>query len=479
MVVFEAIKNSLKLSLVGKVLRFIGNYLLSWMLFPEDYGVLAVAMASTEAFSLINQIGLQAFYIQDKNSQQEKLFTTVTILDTLLTFSIFLIISIASILSWRNGMNSEISIIMVLMGVNLALTGLSNTRFSHYKKHLDFKSYSNSLISIDILSTLSKLILAYLGWGASSFIIGEILGSIVKFYLCVPFYNKNFSFKFFEKVLLKKISWFGKHSIITGIATYFTISFDKLFLYRITDIIFLGFYNFAFSQTSLLLGFIISPFNDLLFSTYPKIIGDKKKTNIAFAAFHFFVNLILVPFYIFIILNPSIFLNALYSLKWANSAQLFVLFSFQRLIQAFCFPAMPLLVSNGRPDISSKFKVLKAVLVIILCGFAYWIYKDVTVTIEAFIIGNILGDLAQFFYSIYKYQISLFESITNYIKMVLVSIFVCYFVPYFIDFLPLFLNSTRYNSLLIFVVMGMIYLTSIYIFYNQKIRDHLTKIKTL
>ncbi|NUM30847.1 MAG: oligosaccharide flippase family protein [Bacteroidetes bacterium] len=479
MKVFEAAKNSLKLSVVGRIIRFLGNYLLSWLLFPEDYGILAIAVASTEIFGLINQVGLQAFYIQDTKTEPKKLYSTVLIIDIILSFSIFIIISAFTFVSWHNGLSNNIALIMALMGLNLGLSGLSNTRFSDFKKQLDFKNYSNSLISSDILSTLFKLVFAYIGWGASSFIGGELIGTITKVLICLPFFKQNFSIKMFDKTLIKKISWFGKHSIITALASYITINFDKLYLYRVTNIVFLGFYNFAVSQTNLFFSFIISPINDLLFSTYPKVLNDYKKLNIVFSVFHFFVSIIVIPFYVFIILNSKVFINSIYSNQWIKSSQIFIIFSFQRLFQALCFPAMPLLVSNGRPDISSKFKILKAALVLILSFLTYLSSKNVIYLVVAFAIGNIIGDLSQFFYSTIMYKIKLKFVIYDYLKIVILSVLLALFTPIIFNLISINFTKIRLMNIAIIITYSFLYIALIYIFYYKHIKNCLSKIKSI
>ncbi|MCC6721078.1 MAG: oligosaccharide flippase family protein [Bacteroidia bacterium] len=479
MKIFDAAKNSLKLAFAGKLIRFIGNYMLSWLLFPEDYGILAIAVASTEVFVLINQIGLQAFYIQDTKTEPKKLFSTVLAVDVLLSFSIFIIISSITFISWQNGLTNQIAMIMVLMGLNLGLSGLSNTRFSDFKKNLDFKAYSNTIITSDIVSTLFKLIFAYIGWGASSFIGGELVGTLIKVIICIPFIKQNFSWKEFDKTLVKGISWFGKHSILTGLATYITFNFDKLFLFRITDIVFLGFYNFAFNQTNLFLSFIIAPFNELLFSTYPKMINDCKKLNMVFSAIHHFVSIIMIPFYIFIILNSKIFLNSIYSNQWIKSNQIFMLFSFQRLFQAFFFPALPLLVSDGKPNISSKFKILKAILVLVFCGLTYLISKDTIYTIVAFIIVNIIGDLLQFYYSSMKYNLEIKIVFYEFLKLVFLSLFLAIFIPIIINFIPITFENERFKSLSIIFTYIFLYILLIYFFYSKSIKSSLANIKAV
>jgi O-antigen/teichoic acid export membrane protein len=475
--VLSSLKQLLKLSIFGKIARFGGNYVLSWILFPEDFGILAVAVAYSQIILILRSSGLQAYFIQNYESERHKLTSTVFFSDLIMSSGLALIVALAAQGLIEFGyIQGAVRDIMLLMGLNIFVSGISNIYFFQLKKDLEFKTYSNITIGSDIFSTLSKIGLALLGFGAISFIFGELFGSVYKILFSVKFTRNNVALSSFDRTQVPKIVWYIKHSLVLSGALYIISNFDKLILYRISDLSELGKYTFAFAQIMMLFTFFVGPVNDLLFSLLPKVYGDNHGLNKITVNTQLLVTASMVPVFAFLIFNADFLVGSIYAERWSESVFFMRVFSTQFMIQCTFMCLMPIVVTQKRPDLSSKFKIVKALAIIVSTLVVYGITRTFVDVIYAFVLSSILADLVQCVYTVKKYKLDFKELLLTALILVSVAIVSSYSVrELFIRFVS---ESKELLQLLsVFAMFVLIYLAMIKVFFWKQIITSLKFVK--
>lgn len=457
--IFSSLAHLFKLSVFGKIARFGGNYALSWILFPEDFGVLAVAVAYSQVVLILRTSGLQAYFVQNYETEEKKLLTTVFFAD--LAMSLLLAVAVAGIgqILIANGLiEGAVRDIMVLMGINILAASLSGIYFFNLKKKLEFKTFSNITIGADLIATSSKIGAALMGFGASSFILGELFGSAFKAFYGFGFVRKSVRLAFFDKSQSTKILWYIKHTLLISAAAYVISNFDKLILYQIADLPELGMYTFAFAQLMMLYTFFIGPINDFLFSILPKFYEQRDKLSDITISLQVLVSGAVIPIFAFLIFNADMLLEAIYSSRWREAEFFMSLFSGLFLVRATVMCMMPLLVTQKRPDLSSRFKLGKALLIIVSTLLSYKLTGNFIHVVYTFAIASILVDIIQAAYSSHKYKMDFKSLIGTTLFILVLALSMSFLIrQYLLDFV-------RVDKSLPDFVLGFLMFMLIYIF---------------
>lgn len=456
--IFSSLAHLFKLSVFGKVARFGGNYALSWILFPEDFGVLAVAVAYSQVVLILRASGLQAYFVQNYETEEKKLLTTVFFADLAMSLILAVIIAgIGQVLIVNGLIEGAVRDIMICMGANILISSLSGIYFFSLKKKLEFKAFSNTTIAADLISTGSKIGAALMGFGALSFILGEIFGGVFKATYAFRFVRKSVSLDCFDRSQTGRILWYIKHTLLISAATYVISNFDKLILYQIAELSELGKYTFAFAQLMMLYTFFTGPINDFLFSVLPKFYGQRDKLNDLTISLQVLVSVAFIPFFAFLLFNAELLLAAIYSSQWEQAEFFMKLFSGQFLAQCTVMCVMPLLVTQKRPDLSSRFKLVKASLIVISTLLSYNLTGSFIWVVYTFAVASVLADFIQATYSSHKYNLDFKSLIGTTLFVVVLTLSASFLVK---NYLMGFLSMDRGipDLILGFLIFMLIYI---------------------
>lgn len=462
--IFSSLGHLFKLSVFGKVARFGGNYALSWILFPEDFGILALAIAYSQVVLILRTSGLQAYFVQNYETEEKRLFSTVFLADIVMSAVLAVAITVvAQILITYGFIEASVRDIMMLMGGNILVAAFSGVYFFNLKKKLEFKSLSNITIAADIISAGSKVGTALLGFGALSFILGEVLGNIFKFLYSFRSLRASISLSQFDYGQTRQIFWYVKHSLLQSSAEYVILNFDKLLLFRIAGLIELGKYSFALTQVTMLFSFFAGPIRNLLLSALPKFYGHRDTLSAWITSMQLMCTAAFVPFFAFLVFHSQLLVDAIYAEKWSEAYVFMSVFSLQFLIRSTTMCIMPVLVTQKRPDISSKFKLLKAVMVFLFVLISYGLSGDFIVVVYSFVTASVLSDLIQSFFTVRKFDIDVRRLILSTLLLISSTLSLSFLSGQFFEGVQL-TGVGAINFLLEFLVFGAAYFLLIRVF---------------
>ena len=408
-------------NLSSKVVSFIGSILVARILFPKDYGYLLVADIFVGLIRILGNVGFENYYLQEKfvDKQKEDAALQITfLLRLLLNVLLFLVQLLFSYLIQYFYGEDILGRILRIYAFGYLITGVFFTSQYILRKELNFKPESISNFSNDVVRTIFNVTLVYMGVGVLSFAYSAILGTIAKAIVILK--NRCYvSFKLgWDKELLRKIIFFGKHSLIGGVGFYIVNQIDKLVVSKLFKVDAVGYYKFGSSYASMTHGYLLAPFDNLLLSFYAKKKDDlsyvKKITQQAAYA----LGGVMAPVFVSVIVLSPILIEWVFGAKWNLAIPIFQLFLIQFYFRFLFFPFEGILLALGYPHIVSKFVWLRgSVLVVTLLLAIYFKLEIYSFTI-AFVSASILSSLIKVYFSFVKLGIKVFAFI-NHIKSIL------------------------------------------------------------
>ena len=222
-------------------IQLIYNGILSRILVPEDFGIVAVVNVFVTFFMLFGDMGIGSAVVQNKTLTEKEtnnIFSFTVYLGLVLA-AIFALFSIP--MSWFY--NDQVYIpIGLLLSVSLFFNTLNMIPNAVLLKNKRFRTVGIRLVLVTIISSILTIILAINGLKYYSIVFNSIFISFFTFLWNYNSTRLKFSFKI-NKGSIQKIKEFSQYQFGFNFINYFARNADNLLIGKILGNRALGFYD--------------------------------------------------------------------------------------------------------------------------------------------------------------------------------------------------------------------------------------------
>ena len=279
----QALKSGIIFTAIGKfsnvITNLIVNAILSRLLSPSDYGVVAIVQVFIIFFQMLVEAGMGPAIIQNKKLSNRDI-------GVLFNYSIILAIILSLIFGFFGNFlvyfynNSIYLKISWIQSIAIFISGLNVVPNALLNKEKRFKEVNCNQVLASIFSGLVGVLFAYLGFGVYSLIFQAITLALVFLIRNIAAvriqFQKELDIKVLKKILEFSINQFGFNFI-----NYFSRNADNILVGKIMGPAALGNYSKAYQllmmPNSILLG-IISPVLQPVLSDYQDDVVIIKET---------------------------------------------------------------------------------------------------------------------------------------------------------------------------------------------------------
>ncbi len=354
--------------------QIVVTIVLSRLLLPSDYGVIAMITVFITLANVFVQSGFNTALIQKKEVDEED-YSSVFFLSLFVALILYLILFFtAPLIANFYNMPSVVPILRVL-SIVLFFGAVNSVQTTKVSRSMKFKKFFlSSLISI-IISGITGIFMAYKGLGAWA-LVGQQVSSYIVITIVLSFTIKWKPILFFSFNKIKKLFSYGKNILLsslleTGYQNIYTLFIGKLFSRDM-----LGFYN----KGQLFPNFITQNVNGTISSVmFPALSSQQEKKekvkkmvrrSIVTSSF------IIFPLMLGLAVVAEPLIKILLTDKWLPAVP---------FLQIMCFASMlyPLHTANlqaikalGRSDLHLKLEIIKKVIgiLILLVTIPFGIY---------------------------------------------------------------------------------------------------------
>jgi O-antigen/teichoic acid export membrane protein len=172
----------------GQVLRLISNLILTRLLMPEAFGLMAVAISVNIWAVMLTDIGIGASVIRSRNSENPEFLRTAWTTAFLRNLLVWVVIAVAAVAIWlltANGAVRDDSVfadpvlplLMLAIGVQLPIDGLSSMNASLSERRLSMSRVVGLEIARQVFATVVTISFALLGFQVWALVIGTVAGA--------------------------------------------------------------------------------------------------------------------------------------------------------------------------------------------------------------------------------------------------------------------------------------------------------------
>ncbi|GEK88386.1 polysaccharide transporter, PST family [Alkalibacterium putridalgicola] len=447
-----SIKEATIINFLGKythvIIQIIYGAILSRILGPEDFGIVAVVTVFTSLFTLIANMGIGPAIIQntDINDNDINSLFSVTIYIGLIMSLFFAFFSGPISIFYSNTVYIPIGI---LLSFSLFFNTLNIVPNAVLLKNHKFRTVNLRLVIVSISSAILTIALALVGFKYYALVLHSILVSLFTFIWNMvtvkPKFTRSDNRKSFDK-----IRDFSSYQFAFSIINYLSRNMDNLLIGRFLGNEALGFYDKSYRLMLYPvqnLTHVITPVLHPILSLHQ---DDKEYIFVRYIRVVKLLSLIAVFVTAYSFFSSEEIIILLYGNQWYESIGSFRILALSIWAQMVTSSTGAIFQSIGDTKLLFRTGSYSAVLIVSSIFLGVFIGDINTVAITVTIAYNL-----NFFMSFYMLVVKGFgkRSFTNFIQLFIPDIFV-----FFLVFFSLFLtNKLEFDNLLLSAIIKLLF----------------------
>ncbi|MGG4548004.1 lipopolysaccharide biosynthesis protein [Rossellomorea marisflavi] len=344
----------------GLIITFIGKYsyfaiqllilaLLSRILTPEEFGIVAIVNVFIVFFSMLIDMGIGPAIIQNKTLKKNNLDSIFVFSVTLSAFLslIFVLLSpyIASFYS-----NNELIKVCIAMSAALFTSGLNMVPQAVLLKSKRFLEINIAQVISSLVSGIVGVTLALAGFSYYSIIISLICKNFIFFIFIFRKSNLSLVRKFtFHDI--KPIYSFSRNQFLFNLVNFFSRNLDNLLIGKFLSLKALGYYDKAYTMTlypNQILTNVINPVVQPIMSQHESNPIVLKNTYFSISRILGFIG---IPLSVYLYFNSKEVIFLFFGNQWAGSVGIFKILSVSVCIQLILSSTGAFFQSANRTDL--------------------------------------------------------------------------------------------------------------------------------
>lgn len=348
---------------INQPIRMIIIVLLTRLLVPEDFGLVAKSLAVTGIADLVLVQGLLGAIIQDKNIEDHQI-NTIYCVSILWSFFIAAIIYLSADAIAQFYSDDKVAWIARVASISIVFSGIQLVPSALIRKKLQFRKIFIATTTGVVVSSAVAIYFTLNGYGYKALIFQFVTNTIINGVLIIKMSNWTPKFNFELKEVSSHVK-FGLNMMGSNLLNYLVRNADDVALGRIQPDAVLGVYSRAYFLMLMPLNIVNQIFNTLLFPTFSSIQNDNKKVVKIFLTAQEIIVSTMFPIITLFFFNTEIIIEYILGVQWIESALLFKIFIPLLLLQLFTAPISSVYMSLGKVGTAFKFNLVANPLLIV------------------------------------------------------------------------------------------------------------------
>lgn len=237
-----------------QILRLGSNLILTRLLFPEAFGLMAIIQTVMMGLIMMSDLGIQPSIVQNERGHETTFLNTAWTLQIIQGLLIFLVVLVSAPYFATFYQQPMLAALLPVVGTSAIIAGFNSTKLASANRDLQM----GKATLIELLSYIASLILTvWLAWmhkyvwhspeneAVWALVWGMLLGSFLKM-LASHYYLPGIHNRFaWEKTSLNALFGFGSWIFVSSSMTFLAGEGTKLFVAKFLTVKMLAFYTLA------------------------------------------------------------------------------------------------------------------------------------------------------------------------------------------------------------------------------------------
>lgn len=435
---------------VSKVVSFMSQIILAWVLLPEDFGKITLVYTITFVGELVQNMGLTDALIS-KGKHFKLLQGTGKSLSAISALIGFLLTIILGVVGSFAYSDSEITTLVLIYSISLPFNALSIVADAQLKINLDFKRITFVQMGYACSFQVLTILFALLSFGVYSFVFASVLVSIGRFlymnYATKIQITKGLSLKYWKSLVPN-----GLWGFIHAINEMLVLQSDYVILGLFATKTNVGIYFMAYSLSVQVIALLANNIAPVVFPVLTKIKEHRAELSSILLKITSMLALIGMPFAMLQAVVAEPLVKIVLSSKWYDSIYLVQILSLGMGFRVVgVLYAVPYKVNSLYKEQACVSLVSTAFLILMLLPLCY--FYDIVGAAVGLSAYYVISTPILLFLSYRKFDIKFYQILMIFVKYVCLSV---------VAFVPIYLLSERIDNLIFKLLLNLIVPLSIY-----------------
>ncbi|MBI2759427.1 MAG: lipopolysaccharide biosynthesis protein [Chloroflexi bacterium] len=374
----------------GKLVSFIVFALLSRLVKPEAFGIVALATLFISFAQIFLDQGFGDAIVQRADLEQEHLDTAFWA--NVLAGGLITLITFVSAPLIAN-LFREPSLVLIIPWLSLSffLAGLSSTQQAILRRQLAFKELAGRSLIAAFVGGVAGVVLALLGFGVWSLValdlVTGLVGVVVLWNISIWRPKFRFSPRHFNHLFS-----FGLNIIGINFLNFLNRHADDLLIGYYLGTTMLGYYTIAYRILTTMTDLFTTVTNAVALPTFSRLQHDFDRIRSAFYLAVHFTGLISIPAFLGVVLVAPELIYTIFGPQWTLSISVIQILAFIGILHSIFYFHNSLVISVGKPSWRLGITLLNAVSNVI--AFAFAVRWGIVAVAAAYVIrGYILSPI--------------------------------------------------------------------------------------
>lgn len=368
-----------------QVLRIASSLILTRLLIPEMFGIMAVATMIQVSISMLSDLGLRPAAIQSRMGDEQSYLDTAWTLQILhgcLIWFACVLVAIGIGRAAHYGLFPagsvytvpELPAIIMALSFCTVIMGLQSTKLISAFRHLNLGRLTIIEIAAQVISLTVAVLLAWTTGSIWSFVVSTFVSCIVTTVLShvwLPGANNGF---FWEREAVWDLVRFGRWIMLSSILTVVAASGDRVFLAGWTSPMMLGLYSLAFNLIAMLEGAGGRLFSTVAMPALSKVARERPdQLRAMFLKIRLPFDLVFIGSAGAIFSGGNAIIEFLYDDRYLDAAPIIQILSFSLLTSRFS-PLSAIYLAVNEPRNQTVLNFVRAVSIFVCIPLGYYMF---------------------------------------------------------------------------------------------------------
>jgi O-antigen/teichoic acid export membrane protein len=235
----------------SQVLRFGSNLILTRLLIPEYFGLMAIINTLMAGINLFSDLGVGQSIMHNKQGETREFLDTAWSIQAVRGFMLWGFCLLATMPIANVYHDARLLTLIPVVGLASIIDGFHTTRYHVAQRRMELQTFTRFELTAQIISLIILLTLAYFSPTVWALAIGSVLGVLVRTALSYFFFPGPRHQLMWDAQAVKDLTSFGRWIFLTSAMMFVAEQSDRLILGKLVGLETLGIFTIAYALASI------------------------------------------------------------------------------------------------------------------------------------------------------------------------------------------------------------------------------------
>jgi len=369
----------------SQFLRLFSNLILTRLLLPEMFGLMAIVTVVRVGVYMCSEVGLKVNIIRHEKGEDPTILNTAWTMQVIRGGILWLLISVIAGFLWYFGdtglflseaiySDERLPGLLVVTGLVAAITGFESTRVWLAQRNMMLGRLTVLDLAAQFIGLVVMVWWAWMYQDVWALVIGSIVGALLKTVMSHYVLEGGDNYFCWDKKVVIEFLHFGKWLFLSAVITFFALNGDRVILGGLITAEQLGFYSIAFflatSLKDLVEKLTFNVWFPLLSQTYRE---NKERLTIVYYGIRQKLDVVIYFCVGLLYITAPFIIDILYDERYSDAGWMLQMLAVTIIASTFRLGST-LLLSMGNPKVGTVAVAIRAVALMTMVPYSFGNY---------------------------------------------------------------------------------------------------------